>query len=145
MTNGEIAGTFYLTPSPGEVEEPGTPQSATNFGNMDYGILESELIGNFLVVTAGQQSGQIEALIGQQFDVTLTNTQKYPATNGTATIALTKYLNNTDYQLNYKILSQTGGFVEDIQFYDLATNGFKVKYFGSATSVNLRIYVTGGM
>ena len=48
------------------------------------------------------------------------------------TVALTKYLNNTDYQLHYKILECSGGYVESVEFYDLASNAFKVRYTGSA-------------
>lgn len=145
MTDGEEPGLVYLTPSPGEIEQQGTAQSAKNFGHMDMGILEGQLIANLMFTVGRQQAGVIENLTGQQFDVTLANTRKYPATNATATVALTKYLNNTDYQLHYKILECSGGYVEDVEFYDLASNAFKVKYTGSASSVKLRIYATGGM
>ena len=145
MTNGEGPGLVYLTPSPGEIEQQGTPQSARNFGHMDLGILEGQLVANLMFTTGRQQAGVIESLTGQQFDVTLSNSRKYPATNAIATVALTKYLNNTDYQLHYKILECSGGYVESVEFYYLASNAFKVKYTGSATSAKLRIYVTGGM
>ena len=145
MTQGEEPGLVYLTPAPGEIEQQGTPQSANNFGHMDMGILEGQLVANLMFTVGRQQAGVIDNLTGQQFDVALANTRKYPATNATKTVALTKYLNNTDYQVHYKILECSGGYVERVEFYDLASNAFKLKYFWSASSVKLRIYETGGM
>lgn len=145
MTNGEAPGLVYLTPSPGEIEQQGTPQSANNFGHMDIGILEGQLVANLMFTVGRQQAGVLENIIGQQFDVTLANTQKYPATNATKTVVLTRYLNNTDYQIHYKVLEYSGGYVENVEFYDLASNAFKVKCTGSATSIRLRIHITGGM
>ena len=52
MTNGEGPGLVYLTPSPGEIEQQGTPQSARNFGHMDLGILEGQLVANLMFRTA---------------------------------------------------------------------------------------------
>lgn len=145
MESGESAGLVYLTPAPGEIEQQGTAQSATNFGQMDMGILEQAMMANMLFSITNQHSGMLENLSGQQFDVTLENTLAFPATNAIKTVALSQYLNNTDYQIHYKILECSGGYVESVDFYDLAYNAFKVKYTGSATSVKLRLYVTGGL
>ena len=59
MTNGEGPGLVYLTPSPGEIEQQGTPQSARNFGHMDLGILEGQLVANLMFTTGRQQAGVI--------------------------------------------------------------------------------------
>ena len=37
------------------------------------------------------------------------------------------------------------GLVGDIEVYDKALNGFKIRYTGSAKNVKLRYYVQGGM
>ena len=41
MSPGEEEGTVYLTPSPGEIEQQGTPQNAENFNHMETGIYEN--------------------------------------------------------------------------------------------------------
>ncbi|MCI9448179.1 MAG: hypothetical protein HFH36_12500 [Lachnospiraceae bacterium] len=38
---GEAEGTVYLIPSPGEIEQQGTPQNAENFNHMEQGIFEN--------------------------------------------------------------------------------------------------------
>lgn len=41
MLPGEEDGTVYLIPSPGEIEQQGTPQNAENFNHMETGIYEN--------------------------------------------------------------------------------------------------------
>ena len=36
------------TPAPGEIIERGTQQSATHFGNMDFGVMENALMAAFM-------------------------------------------------------------------------------------------------
>ncbi|MCM1307590.1 MAG: pyocin knob domain-containing protein [Butyrivibrio sp.] len=40
MTDGEAPGLVYLRPSPGEIDQSGTPQNAENFNHMENGIAE---------------------------------------------------------------------------------------------------------
>lgn len=145
VTEGEAPDLKYLTPSPGEIEQQGTQQSSTNFNHMDRGILESALMNAFFASEIKQQGIILENLNGTTLKATLNNTYKYPSTNSTQTITLPKRLNNLDYKLSYEIEDAIGGYVEDVQFFDKALNAFKVKYFGSASQVKLKIYVVGGI
>lgn len=145
MTDGESPGLVYLTPSPGEIEQQGTPQSATNFGNMDYGILENALMNDFNNLEINHNEQAIKDLQGQTILVNMTNTLPFPASNSEQTVVFDYYPNNTNYKLSYEVVSKTGGYVDSVEFYDKAYNGFKVKYYGSATAVTLKIYAVGGL
>jgi hypothetical protein len=72
--------------------------------------------------------------------VNLTNTQAYPFNNSAKTVALSIPRNNTNYEVYYEIAS---GFLNpgDIMVTDKLLNGFKIAYSGSATSVQLRVFV----
>lgn len=77
---------------------------------------------------------------------TCNNTQKYPFNNSTKTIALSganlRY--NKDYTVTAEVVSCTGGCVGDIVVSDKLLNGFKIAYTGSASAVELKIYIQGG-
>lgn len=76
--------------------------------------------------------------------VTITNNQAYPFNVGTATVALATPRKNLDYITNVEIAAAVGN-VQAIEVYDKQLNGFKIRYDGSATSVTIKYYVTGGM
>ena len=76
--------------------------------------------------------------------MTLTNSQEYPFNNSVQTVPLSKARNHTDYTVIAEIAEYSGGFVGDIVVTDKLTNGFKVAFDGSASSVKLKIYVKGG-
>jgi hypothetical protein len=116
-----------------------------NKNDTDRGILESALINAFLTTEVKYQGSILDNLNGTVLEATLSNSYKYPSTNSTQTITLPKRLNNLDYKLSYEIKSSIGGYVDNVQFFDKALNAFKVKYFGSATKVVLKIYVVGGI
>lgn len=132
------------TPEPGEIAQRGTPQSATNFGNEDFGILEANLLAAQAAVNLRLVQDSVDDLRGQFLTVTLTNTLKYPATNSAKTVTLPKMVNNTDYKVDIEI-TEADGPVEYVEAYDKALNAFKVRYYGSASSVTLKLHVIGGL
>lgn len=137
-------GLKQWTPEPGEIDQKGTPQSATNFGNQDFGILEANLLAAQSAINLRLVQESVDDLRGQFLTVTLTNTLKYPATNSTKTVTLPKMVNNTDYKVDIEVM-EADGPVEYTEVYDKALNAFKVRYYGSASSVTLKLHVIGGL
>lgn len=137
-------GFFNWTPAPGEVEQRGTQQSASNFGNMDFGTLENALICGLVSINLRLAQDSIDDMRGQILTADLTNSLKYPASNAEKTIALPKTVNNTDYTVDAEVV-EADGPVERVEVYGKALNGFKVCYFGSAGSVSLKLHVKGGL
>ena len=131
-------------PAPGELHQRGTQQSATNFGNMDYGVMENGLMVAYVAMNLRLAQGSHEDLRGQYITVTLTNSLKYPASNAEKTITLPQMVNNTDYTVQAEIV-EANGPVEHVEVYGKALNAFKVCYWGSATSVTLKLHVIGGL
>ena len=78
---------------------------------------------------------------------TCTNSQKYPFNNSVKTVALSgdNLRCNKDYTVAAEVVSVTGGCVKEIVISDKMINGFKVAFTGSATSVDLKLYVQGGL
>ena len=99
------------------------------------------------VIAAKMAQEKAEALEGFVLTATLTNSQKYPFNNSIKTIALgnSNLRNTKDYTIIVEVESYTGGCVGNIVISDKMLNGFKVAHTGSATEVNLKIYVQGGV
>ena len=76
--------------------------------------------------------------------ITLNNSKKYPFNNSLQTISLAKEREKLDYQVHVEVLAASGGFVKEIEVKDKQTNGFKLGYTGSATSVQVRYIIEGG-
>jgi len=149
-----------LDKSPGDIEQQGTPQSASNFNNMDYGILDNQIAKVIMLQYQLNRDRQIDEhfdavedtadLIAEEIApevsvVTLTNTSKQPFNNSKKTVAFTKTRNNLNYIVEYVIQSFTGGCVGDVKISDKALNGFKVEFDGGASSVTLKCIAKGGM
>lgn len=131
-------------PAPGEIIKNGTQQSSRNFGNMDFGILESALMNGYMAQILRIVSDHVEDLSGQYLKATLKNTYPYPASNAESTVTLPVMVNNTDYTVTAEVL-ESDGYIDRITVYGKALNAFKVKYYGSAKNVTLRLHVIGGM
>lgn len=131
-------------PAPGEIIERGTQQSATHFGNMDFGVMENALMAAFTAMNLRLIQNSVDDMQGQILTVTLNNTQKFPATNAEKTVTLPKTVNNTDYGITAEIM-EADGPVEFVEIYGKALNAFKVNYSGSARNVTLKLHVTGGL
>lgn len=99
------------------------------------------------VLTTKKALDMAEALKSFVLTVTLTNTQKYPFNNSVQTVPLGNgnLRNSKDYTLIVEIMSYSGGCVGDIVITDKMLNGFKIAHTGSAATVNLKIYVQGGI
>lgn len=77
-------------------------------------------------------------------NVVISNNQVYPFNSGVATVALNTLRQNLDYVVTAEVVSAFGN-VQTVEVYDKQLNGFKIRYDGSATSVTIKYYVTGGM
>lgn len=82
---------------------------------------------------------------GEIITTQLTNSLQYPFNNSIKTISLSSAKNNLDYTIQYEITSYSGGFVGDIVITEKMLNGFKIASTGSATTVNLKLYIKGGV
>ena len=133
-------GVKEWTPAPGEIHQKGTQQSATNFGNEDMGILEGNLIAATNAIHLRLIQESVDDLRGQILTATLTNSLKYPA----KTITLPKIVNKTDYKVDIEV-TEADGPVEYTEVFDKALNAFKVRYYGSAKNVTLKLHVIGGL
>ena len=123
-------GSIEHVPDPGEIFSQGTPQSATNFNHL-----------RMLMSTRRE----LEGIVGEKLEVTLTNSQDYPFNNSVKSVQLPESRNNKDYTIEAEVVSRTGGAVGEIVFSDKLLNGFKVAYTGSASQVVLNLYVRGGI
>lgn len=135
------------TPSPGEIQEPGTQISATNLNQMDHGIQDAK-VGAELILNALRQIGwRTDALekatVQETGTKTLTNTKSFPFNDSKSTVALTNVRENLNYVV--VIVEATGtGNIGEVEVSDRLTNGFKLAFNGSAKSVTVKYAVIGG-
>ncbi len=143
--NGD--GTIEHTPSPGEELQEGTPQSATNFNHMESGIHDAGLATGLLIQAWANMKRELDAeLTVETGTVTLTNSaSNFLFNDSGTTVALTTARETVNYDVEVIVTAFSGGQLGDIEVYDKALNGFKVKYYGSATSVTISYKVKGGM
>ena len=137
-------GVKEWAPDPGEIIQRGTQQSATNFGHMDFGLLENALIAGYVTMNLRLAQNYIDDLRGQFMTVALKNSLTYPASNAEKTVTLPKMVNNTDYTVQAEIV-EADGPVERVEVYGKALNAFKVCYYGSAKNVTVKLHVIGGL
>lgn len=140
----------------GEVLKTGTAQSAANFNNMEYGILENSLLLAEATRILKEHDRDIDAMTGEMHLIYLYNTAGYPANNSKKTIALKQPRNNTDYIVAVRVASAVmpngvaidgdpAGTAGNIVITDKLLNGFKIAYTGNAKEVTLEVEVQGGM
>ena len=114
-------------------------------GGMPYEKMEAQVKEAMLPTVRSEAAAQINAQeSAEKGSVTITNNQAYPFNAGIATVALGTPRKNLDYIANVEIAAAVGN-VQAIEVYDKQLNGFKIRYEGSATSVTIKYYVTGGM
>ena len=142
-------GRVQLDKDPGTVIQQGTPQSASNFNAMDWGILDNDIALRILTQHARMTDDHFEGLDAETAPetgvITLTNTKKQPFNNSVQTVAFETVRDNLDYIVEFVVHSFSGGCVGDIIISDKALNGFKVAFDGSAASVTGKYIVKGGM
>ena len=137
-------GLYNVKPEPGEIEQRGTQQSATNFNHMDKGIHNNSLMLAVMLEQVMHNKRRVDAEAGELISVTLTNSRGFYDNNSAKTVALSRMRNH----LNYRVYTEIQGDVlnaGDIVVYDKQLNGFKVKFTGSAKSVEVKCYVQGGV
>lgn len=102
----------------------------------------------------GTLKGAVEALQGDDATLmartnpvtgtaTLTNTGTFPFNDSQTTVAITTR-DNVNYAVDI-VVTASNGNVGDIIVSDKLTNGFKVEFTGSATSVTIKYVILGGM
>jgi hypothetical protein len=128
----------------GNILQKGTPLSARNMNNIEYGILEANLIGAMLSQHNMQQKRVLADLEGEIGQVNLTNSEVFPFNNSIKTIALQKQRDNLNYRVITEVISADGN-VGEIKITDKQLNGFKIAFTGSAKNVTIKYYVQGGM
>lgn len=134
-------GTVNVEKAQGDIIQQGTPQSATNFNNIEAGVFESIGLGGLVAMRARLQQDALMELEAIAIDATITGTD----TLESIVIPATKTRNRTAYNVLAEIVAVTGGQAGDIIISTKQANGFKAKYLGDASSVTLRLIVQGGM
>lgn len=132
-------------PVTGEVIQQGTPQSATNFNNIEDGVFAADAAFSVITQQVMQHKRGLVDLEGEILTKTLTNNQSYPFNNSVQSVAMVKARDTLNYRVAVEITSAIGGFIGNISITEKALNGFNVAFDGSATSVVLKMYVQGGM
>lgn len=135
-----------VDPDTQEVIQPGTPQSAGNFNNMENGIQDASVALAQMMIANREMEHQLEKEAEvEEHTITLTNNQAYPFNNSKTTVNLTKVRANKTYLVDVEITAHSGGEVGDIKITDKLLNGFKVEFDGSATSVTVTLRIKGGL
>ncbi len=145
-------GTVDVEKAQGEVIQQGTPQSATNFNNLEDGVQDAHtafavFLQYFLQFDrwARQKVSEYAAeFLNEIKTVTLTNTKTFPFNDSAQTVDLTTARETMNYDVSWEVVSANGN-IGDISVTDKQLNGFKIAFDGSATSVTLKIRIKGGM
>lgn len=107
-------------------------------------IDDNEIATQLLLAQSQQQKWKTDDFLKVDTGtVTLTNTLAFPFNNSIKSVALSDERFNTDYTIYTEIVSAEG-IVGDIEISDKLINGFKIAYTGSAKSVTVKYYITGG-
>lgn len=145
-------GTVEVIKAQGTVIQQGTPQSSTNFNNMENGIQEAHTAFQVFLqyfVQFDRWVRQKVADFAAEFlneiqTVTLTNTLKFPFNDSVYTVSLVTPRKTVNYDVSWEVTSANGN-VGDITVSEKQLNGFKIAFDGSATSVTLKLRIKGGM
>lgn len=148
-------GSITLTPK-GEVLQQGTNMSATNFNNMEFGILDADIASRILIMAVRDNTDNLnltkEALLKifneyavETQNITLTGTGgNYPFCGAETSIALKTPRKTTRYNVVISVSGATGCLGE-FKIFDKTLNGFKVKFVGTAKAANLDLSIYGGI
>lgn len=126
----------------GEIIQQGTLLDQLHFNNIEVGLSDQSIATAFQLFRQIQKSYNETA---EWHNVTMTgNDQPWPFNNEPVTVALEDLRENTNYSVEVCVTDYSGGLPGNIRVYDRARNGFKLLHDGSATSVQVRLRVTGG-
>lgn len=139
ITHTKVRGTVFVE---------GTPLDADHFNNMESGITDAH-IAEDLLLNAYRQSlwrtEDLERATAQETGaVTLTNSLAFPFNNSIVTVPLTVTRDNLNYVVEVIKIEPTGGPAGEIDVTERQTNGFKMAFTGSASSVKVTYAVIGG-
>ena len=148
VTPGAIKHTKYR----GTVQQQGTPLNAANFNHLEEGVLDAHMAVSLLINALRQLDWQHDdrlkwlekATIQETGEKTLTNTQAFPFNNSIVTVPLVTTRDNLNYVVEVISVTPTGGPAGDIEITERQTNGFKMAFTGSASSVKVKYAVIGG-
>lgn len=129
----------------GNIIQQGTLQDQAHFNNQEEGISDVYIATKLILLRELQNSRTSDEEVHR---LTLSNTQSYPfnsTTDTPTTVALTLTRNTKDYTVDAYVEGSEGGETGAVHVTDKLTNGFKVSFDGSATSVAVVLIVRGGM
>lgn len=126
-----------------EVIQEGTPLDAEHFNHMEQGIHNNSLMLAVLLESVAENARQMASTIGEEISVDLTNSKDFYFNNSVKTVALSTMRSTTDYRVEVEVQGNVTN-VGDIVVYDKQMNGFKIAYTGSAVSVTVKCFVSGG-
>ena len=98
-------GFVQLDKAPGTVKEPGTPQNATNLGNMDFGTFEAAQMAAAAAQMYLQTQDGINGLEAEKLTVTLKSTLAYPFKDSKKAVQLSRSRNTADYTVETEVVS----------------------------------------
>jgi len=91
-----------------------------------------------------QWQNEADALVCEEGQVTLTNTQKFPFNDSLKSVALVNTQKNTKYAVIPELISANGNAGE-VTASEKQVNGFKLAFSGSATTATVKYIVIGGI
>lgn len=131
----------------GEVYVQGTPQDAAHFNNLESGVMDAHTASLLMINAIRQVIWRIENLENSKaIEVgtkVLTNSLEFPFNNSKISVPLAEQQTNCDYIVLTSVMTASGN-VGEVEVTEKLTNGFKLSYTGSASSVTVRYVVIGG-
>ena len=137
----------------GQQIQPGTQQSAEHFNhleNLGYEALQMSVINAQELRQHQRDLEKVhedledlnDEILGEVKSVTLTNSLTYPFNDSKTTVAITTR-KSTDYRVIVELQGAPAN-VGEIYITDRTVNTFKVQYTGSAPSITVKCYISGG-
>jgi hypothetical protein len=127
----------------GNVVQKGTLQDQTHFNNMESGIDDASIASKIMMFKSIQEgyktADEVQTVTLAMSDL------PWPFNNKETTVALNQVRNTTSYSVDIDVLEYSGGRLGNIRAADRALNGFKLIHDGSATNVQVKVKVSGGM
>ena len=139
-----LGGGYYRITMAGTVMQQGTPQDQTNFNNIEGGIVDAHTAVALLLNLTRQNGWTQDDILAWLNKVNtvyvgtanLTNSLEFPFNNSQQSVSIGATLDNTYYEVQTTVTAFTGN-VGEIEVSDKLTNGFKLGFTGSASSVTV--------
>lgn len=135
----------HVVDQQGEIIQQGTLMDQQHFNNIEFGISDGDLTHAIMQFKNIQEDYDTIAEVRTVTLVNNENNGKWPFNNKETTVALQQIREHIDYEVDIEVVSYSGGRLGNIKVLDRALNGFKLLHEGSATSVELKIRISGGM